>query len=75
MQIKLAKHIPTSFGYKFVPNINTIYHYFGEAGHLLGITIEAKSDLTHLGPIMWMGWTGKYNKERTNILKLLGNDT
>ena len=52
MQIKLAKHIPTSFGYKFVPNINTIYHYFGEAGHLLGITIEAKSDLTQLGPIM-----------------------
>ena len=73
--IKPAKHIPTSLGYKFVPNINTIYHYFAEAGHLLDITIEAKSDLTHLGPIMWMGWAGKYNKGRTNILKLLGNDT
>ena len=35
-----------------MPNINMIYHYFEKAGHLLGITMEAKNDLTHFGPIM-----------------------
>ena len=41
MQIKLGKHTPTSFDYKFMPNKNTIQHYFGKAGRLLDITMVA----------------------------------
>ena len=72
MLIKLGKHIPTSFDYKFMPNKNTIQHYFGKAGRLLDITMVAWNDL---GPVMWMGEAGNYNKGRTNILKLSYNNT
>ena len=52
MQKKLGKHMPTSFDHKVMPNINKIWHYFGKAGRLLGIPMEARNGLTHLGPIM-----------------------
>ena len=75
MEIKLGEHIPTSFDYKFIPNINTNQHYVGKTGRLLGITMEARNDLTNLEPIMWMDSTGKYNKGRKNILKLSCSNT
>ena len=68
MQIKLDKYIPTSFDHKFIPNISTIQHYFGKAGRLLGIPMEARNGFSHLRLIMWMGGVGKYNKFKTNIL-------
>ena len=58
-----------------MPNINMIYHYFGKAGRLLGITMEARNGLTHFWPIMWKGGVAEYNNGRTNILKLLCNNT
>ena len=68
--MKIGKHIPA-----FMPNINTISHYVGKTGRLLGITMEARNDFTHLGPIVWMGGAGRYNKGRKNILKLPSNNT
>ena len=64
-----------SFDYDFMSNINTTQHYFGKAGCLLRITMEARNNLTQLNPIVIMSGAGKYNKGRTDILKLSYNDT
>ena len=64
MRIKLSKHIPTSLDYKFMPNINTILHYVGKTGDLLGITMEAKNDLLTLDQLL-CEWVGLVNVTKT----------
>ena len=56
-----------SFDYKFMPNINTIWHYVAKTGRLLGVTMETRHDLTHLRLTMRMGGAGKYNGRKNNF--------